>query len=475
MKQPPSGMTEECGVAGAVAPGRQAARAVFFGLFALQHRGQEAAGIASSDGRAAYIHKGLGRVAQVFDEGNLGPLLGELAIGHNRYSTTGATQLRNAQPHLVETALGPLAVAHNGNLTNARRLRRELLEAGIGFSSGSDTEVMLRLLALPAEGEAAGDPWLTRMRRLMERAEGAYSLVVLTREAVYALRDPWGFRPLAVGALEDGGFAVASESSALATMGAGFDFEVEPGSAVRLDREGYTVHRLVEPQKRALCVFEFVYFARPDTLLDGQEVHAVRRRLGAELAREAPAEADVVVGVPDSATAHALGYAEAAGLPYAEGLIKNRYIGRTFIEPDDALRKSGVRLKYTPLASVLAGRRVVLVDDSIVRGNTAGPLVRLLRSAGAREVHLRVASPPVRHPCFMGLDMATHEELIAHNLDVAKIREHVGADSLAYLSHAGMMRAVGGGRGFCDACFTGRYPVTLEAGPAGADALVGEG
>ncbi|ADR36146.1 amidophosphoribosyltransferase [Oceanithermus profundus DSM 14977] len=467
------GMHEACGVAGAVTPGRQAARPVFFGLFALQHRGQEAAGIASSDGRAAYIHKGLGRVAQVFDEDNLRPLAGELAIGHNRYSTTGATQLRNAQPHLVETVLGPLAVAHNGNLTNARALRRELLEAGIGFSSGSDTEVILRLLALPAEGSE--DPWIARIGRLMARAEGAYALVLLTREAIYALRDPWGFRPLVVGELEGGGWAAASESSALATMGARPAFEVEPGSVVRIDREGYRVHEVAAGRPRALCVFEYVYFARPDTVLAGREVHAVRRRLGAELAREAPADADVVVGVPDSATAHALGYAEAAGLPFAEGLIKNRYIGRTFIEPDDALRKTGVRLKYTPLASVLADRRVVLVDDSIVRGNTAGPLVRLLREAGAREVHLRVASPPVRHPCFMGLDMATHDELIAHRLELEAIRAHVGADSLAYLSHAGMLRAVGTRTGLCDACFSGRYPLAVEPAAPEEDALVGEG
>lgn len=467
-------MHEACGVAGAVTPGRQAARPVFFGLFALQHRGQEAAGIASSDGRTAYIHKGLGRVAQVFDEDNLGPLAGELAIGHNRYSTTGAVQLRNAQPHLAETVLGPLAVAHNGNLTNARSLRQELLEAGIGFSSGSDTEVLLRLLALPAEGQEA-DPWLPRIRRLLERAEGAYSLVLLTREAVYALRDPWGFRPLVVGGFEGGGWAAASESSALAAMGARPLFEVEPGSVVRIDREGYRVHALATGRPHALCVFEYVYFARPDTLLAGREVHAVRRRLGAELAREAPADADVVVGVPDSATAHALGYAEASGLPYAEGLIKNRYIGRTFIEPDDALRKTGVRLKYTPLASVLAGRRVVLVDDSIVRGNTAGPLVRLLREAGAREVHLRVASPPVRHPCFMGLDMASYDELIAHRFDVEAIRTYVGADSLAYLSQEGMLRAVGTRAGLCDACFSGRYPLEVEPEAPAGDALVGEG
>ncbi len=467
-------MHEECGVAGAVTPGRQAARPVFFGLFALQHRGQEAAGIASCDGRAAYIYKGLGRVAQVFDEDNLRPLLGELAIGHNRYSTTGATQLRNAQPHLAETALGPLAVAHNGNLTNARALRRELLEAGIGFSSGSDTEVILRLLSLPAAGEE-GDPWIARIRRLLERAEGAYALVLLTRDAVYALRDPWGFRPLVVGELEGGGWAVASESSALATMGARFAFTVEPGSAVRIDRAGYRVYELAGGRRRSLCVFEYVYFARPDTVLEGLEVHAVRRRLGAELAREAPVEADVVVGVPDSATAHALGYAEAAGLPFAEGLIKNRYIGRTFIEPDDELRKTGVRLKYTPLASVLAGKRVVLVDDSIVRGNTAGPLLRLVREAGAREVHLRVASPPVRHPCFMGLDMATHDELIAHRLELDDIRAHIGADSLAYLSHAGMLRAVGAGAGLCDACFSGDYPLAVEPAAPEGDALVGEG
>ncbi len=481
---------EACGVFGIYASGADVARQAFFALFALQHRGQESAGIATSDGRSAYIHKAMGLVSQVFNEDNLAPLRGHLAIGHTRYSTSGSSHLRNAQPYLIETMHGPLGVGHNGNLTNALALRQRLLERGVGLISSSDSEVIVQMLAAPPPGgEPDGPDWGARIAEFMAVAEGAYSLVILTRDAVFAVRDPWGLRPLCLGELNHGatGYVAASESCALATIGARFVREVQPGEIVRLDATGVTSRQgHAAKTKRALCVFEHVYFSRPDSRLDGQLVHQVRQRLGETLAQEAPAAADMVVGVPDSATPAAIGFARASGIRYNEGLTKNRYIGRTFIQPDDRLRKTGVGLKFNPLAANLAGQRIVLVDDSIVRGNTTGSLIRLLRDAGAAEVHVRVSSPPVRHPCFMGVDMATYDELIASHKSAEEIRAHIGADSLAYLSLEGMLRAVGGGpihrrdaedaalfrgltravidlgRGYCDACFSGRYPVTLD-------------
>ena len=472
------GPREACGVFGVYAPGRDVARLTFFGLYALQHRGQEGAGIATSDGQRAYAHKGLGLVSQVFDEENLYPLAGHLAVGHNRYSTTGGAHLRNTQPYLIETIYGPLGVAHNGNLTNALHLRHQLLQRGVGLSSTTDSEVITQILAGPAavwgeEGDENGlpyrpqetDRWAARLEALMEVAEGAYSLVLLTRDAVYAARDPLGLRPLCLGELADGGTVVASESCALLTIGADYLREVRPGEIVRLDAGGSSSFQVREPGRRALCIFEHVYFARPDSLLEGQIIHRVRQRMGRQLAREAPAAADLVVGVPDSATPAAIGYSLEAGLPFTEGLTKNRYIGRTFIQPDDHLRKVGVHLKYNPLTANLKGKRVVLVDDSIVRGNTAGPLVRLLREGGAAEVHMRVSSPPVRHPCFMGVDMATYGQLIGHRKQVEEIRQHIGADSLAYLSLAGMEAAIAaeapGPTGHCTACFSGNYPLPI--------------
>lgn len=466
-------LQEACGVFGVFAPGRDVARITFFGLYALQHRGQESAGIATCDGRTAYIHKGMGLVSQVFNEENLRPLRGHMAIGHNRYSTTGSSHIRNAQPYLIETIHGPLGVGHNGNLTNAAQLRRLLLERGVGLSSTSDSEVITQMLAAPPEvwlnghtpDTPSGDRWVERIRAFMHLAQGAYSLVILTRDAIYAVRDPLGLRPLCLGALDEG-HVVASESCALLTVGATFLREVEPGEIVRLDHNGITSFEGKPSERRALCIFEYVYFARPDSRFEGQIVHEVRQRMGRQLAREAPADADIVVGVPDSATPHAIGYSLESGIPFTEGLTKNRYIGRTFIQPDDKLRREGVRLKYNPLPANLEGRRVVLVDDSIVRGNTAGPLVQLLREGGAREVHVRVASPPVRHPCFMGVDMATYRELIAANLDVEAIRQRIGADSLAYLSLPGLLQAVGEALNLpegshCTACFSGQYPVEV--------------
>jgi amidophosphoribosyltransferase len=443
---------EECGIFGIVAPGREAARRTFFALYALQHRGQEAAGIVTSDGSVAHVHKGMGLVSQVFNEENLRYLQGHMAIGHTRYSTTGAPRLRNTQPYVIETLDGPLAIAHNGNLINAPQLRRELLERGVGLQTSTDSELILHLLA----GAGSAD-WTTRVRILMARIEGAYSLVILTRDAIFGVRDPWGLRPLVLGEI-DGGFALASESCAFATIGGRMVQEIQPGEIVRLDAGGYEVVQGAPPQRLAFCTFEQIYFARPDSVLNGKLVHQTRQKLGRQLAREAPADADIVVPVPDSGTPHAIGYAQKSGVPYSEGLIKSRYIGRTFIEPTDQLRKVGVAMKFNPLPDNLRGRRVVMVDDSIVRGNTSGPLVQLLRDAGAAEVHVRVACPPIRFPCFMGVDMASQNELIAARLELDDICRHIGADSLAFLSIAGMMRALKAPDGYCNACFTGDYP-----------------
>ncbi len=465
-------MHDECGVLGLYAPDRQVARIAFFGLHALQHRGQESAGIATSDGQAAYVHKRMGLVPQVFNEQNLAPLKGHLAIGQTRYSTTGSSHLRNAQPYLIETIFGPLGVAHNGNLTNAYHLRRQLLKRGVGLSSTSDSEVITQMLAAPADVWADPPPngdekdrWVARLRAFMEVAEGAYSLAILTRHAVYAVRDPLGLRPMSLGKFADGGYVAASESCALGTIGAEFLREVAPGEIIRLDERGLASFPGATSLGQALCIFEYVYFARPDSVMEGQVIHLVRQQLGRRLALESPVEADVVIGVPDSAIPAAIGYSSATGIPYTEGLTKNRYIGRTFIEPDDQLRKEGVRIKYNTLNANLQGKRVILIDDSIVRGNTAGPLVQIVREGGAKEVHMRVSSPPVRYPCFMGIDMATKKELIAHRLDVEAIRRRIGADSLSFLSLEGMFAAVRAAvnqpTGHCAACFSGEYPIPI--------------
>lgn len=445
---------EACGVFGIHAPGEDVARITFFGLYALQHRGQESAGIAVSDGRRAAIHKGMGLVSQVFNEDALQPLRGYVAIGHNRYSTKGAPRLRDAQPYLLESALGPVGVAHNGNLVNATELRRRLLQRGVGLSSTSDSEMIAQMLA-----GAEGDTWDERIVSFMQEAAGAYSLAILTSRALYAVRDPYGFRPLCLGRL-NGGWVVASESCALATVGATFIREVEPGEIVAIDERGLRSIQGRRRTREAVCIFEYIYFARPDSILQGQSIYQARAGLGRQLAREHPVEADIVMGIPDSATTAATGYADEAGIPYGEGLIKNRYIGRTFIQPDDRLRRAGVALKFNPLPGNLAGKRVVVVDDSIVRGSTSGPIVGLLRRAGAREIHLRVSSPPIRCPCMMGVNMATREELIAHRLSLEEIRRQLGVDTLHYLSLEGLLAGVGRPRdSYCLACFTGEYPV----------------
>jgi len=446
---------EECGVIGIHAPGLEASRLAFFALYTLQHRGQEAAGIASCEDGIAHVHKGQGLVSAVFNEDNLHTLRGDFAIGHTRYSTTGGSGIRNAQPQVIETLDGPLGVAHNGNLVNAHLLRRQLLERGVGLQTSSDTEVMVHLLT-----GGSGD-WMNRIKALMTQAEGAFALTILTRDAIYGVRDPWGFRPLVVGQFE-GGYVLASETCAFSAIGATFVRELAPGEIARIDKSGLHVEQGAVPKKPAFCTFEEIYFSRPDSVHGGRLVHSTRQSLGRQLAREAPVDADLVVPVPDSGTPHAVGFAQESGIPYTEGLIKNRYVGRTFIEPTQRLRETGVRMKFNPLGDNLRGKRVVMVDDSIVRGTTSGPLVEMLREAGAAEVHVRVACPAITDPCYMGVDMASRDELIAGHKSVEEIRQHIGADSLAFLSIEAMMQGLEAEDGYCNACFTGRYPFESE-------------
>jgi amidophosphoribosyltransferase len=451
---------EECGVIGIFAPNEDVARMTFFGLYALQHRGQEAAGMAVADGLTMSMHKGVGLVSHVFTPNTMAELKGHYAIGHTRYSTTGSSMLRNAQPFMIETINGPLALAHNGNLVNSAELRQELMEQGVGFSSSSDTEVMTMMLA-----RNGGATWEDRIKTAMKKWIGAYSLVILTRDCVYAARDPWGFRPLCIGMLPSGGHAVASETGALQTLGCEAIRDVKPGEVVSLSNNALKVMQAVKPeQPSAMCVFEHIYFARPDQTWDGINVHHVRQRLGEELAREVTGrfEADVVIPVPDSSVPAAIGFSHMSGIPYNDGFIKNRYVGRTFIEPTDSLRKRGVALKFNVINENVRDKRVVMIDDSIVRGNTTGPLIKLLKNAGAKEVHVAITCPPIAHPCFMGVDMGRHEDLIAYKRTVDEIREHVGADSLYYLSVDGMMKAVQRRDGFCQACFTGQYPISVD-------------
>ncbi|GBD12466.1 Amidophosphoribosyltransferase [bacterium HR24] len=452
-----SGFREKCGVFGVYAPGEDVARLTFYGIYALQHRGQESAGIATADGRTIHLRLGMGLVSQVFDEDDLRHLPGYIAIGHTRYSTTGSSSLPNAQPILVEGAHGSLAVAHNGNLVNAEVLRYTLEEMGFQFRTSTDTEIIAHLLA-----SAPGADWRERVGNVMRVAKGAYSLVALTPEALIAMRDPWGIRPLCLGRL-NGGYVVASETCALDHLGAELVRELGPGEAAVVDARGLQLFQAAPPEKPSLCVFEFIYFARPDSVLRGQLIYPVRMAMGRQLAREHPVEADLVIGVPDSATPAAIGFSHQSGIPYAEGLVKNRYVGRTFIQPDQRLRDMGVYLKFNPLREVIDGKRLVVVDDSIVRGTTTPKVVEMLRRAGAREVHMRICSPPIRHPCPFGIDMATRWELIANEKSVEEIRRHIGADSLGYLSMEGLMQAVGQAReSFCTACFSGDYPMPVQ-------------
>ncbi len=450
-------MREACGIFGLYAPTLDVARLTFYGLYALQHRGQESAGICTADGDGLRLRTGMGLVSQVFDENALTPLDGVAAIGHTRYSTTGSSRARNAQPLVLQDPHrgGDLAIGHNGNVVNAAQIRESLERDGHTFTTSTDSEVIGKyLLATPGT-------WGERFARLMRVFSGAYSLVLLTPDRVMAARDPRGVRPLCLGEI-DGGYVVASESCALDHIGARFVRSVAPGELVTLDAHGAKSEQVASAEDPAGCVFEHIYFARPDSKLDGSLVYANRLAMGEQLAREHPARADLVIGVPDSATAAAVGYARGSGIPYAEGLVKNRYVGRTFIQPDQRLRELGVNLKFNPLREVIEGKRLAVVDDSIVRGTTTPRIVQMLRAAGALEIHMRICAPPIRHACFFGVDMATRGELIAADRNVEEVRAHVGADSLGFLSVEGLVQSIALGDRHCLACFTGRYPVPVQ-------------
>jgi amidophosphoribosyltransferase len=452
-----------CGIAAVYAPGLDVARLVYFGLYALQHRGQESAGIAVGDGQTLTSHREMGLLTGVFNEEILGRLTGHTAIGHTRYSTSGSSIVCNAQPFLETSDAGEFAFGHNGNLTNAEALLAAL-PADVELDATSDSEILAKTIAL-----GSGATLVERVKDAMAVAEGAYSVVMVTPDSVIAFRDPWGVRPLCIGTYGDGGYMIASESCAMATVGAQYLREIEPGEVVIVDANGMRSERVDVVKPSALCMFEYIYFARPDSILSGRSIYMARYEMGRALAREHPVDADVVMAVPDSAIPGGIGYASESGLPYVEGLIKNRYIGRTFISPDQALRAQGVQLKFNPIVENLRGQRVIVVDDSIVRGTTTPRIVKLLRDAGAKEVHLRITSPPIVHPCYLGVDMATYAELIAANLTVDQIRERVGADSLGYLSVDNLVDSTTRERAdFCLGCLTGAYPsAPVMASPGG--------
>jgi amidophosphoribosyltransferase len=444
---------DECAVVG-VYGCPEAAKLTYLGLYALQHRGQESTGIVASDGQHIHAEVGMGRVNDFFTERRLTHLPGHLAIGHNRYSTTGSSVLRNAQPLLVDYARGSLAIAHNGNLVNAQRLRAELEAHGSIFRSTTDTEVILHLVA-----QSHAEEVLDSIVEALQQVRGAYSLVMMNRTELFAARDPHGFRPLCLGQLGDG-YVIASETCALDLIEATYLRDVAPGELLRISAAGLQSYFPLPPAPSTQCIFELIYFARPDSDIFGHNVYLIRKALGRQLAREAPVAADVVIPVPDSGLPAALGYAEEASIPFDTGLIRNHYVGRTFIEPQQSIRHFGVKIKLNAIKRFLEGKRVVVVDDSIVRGTTSKKLVHMIRQAGAKEVHVRISSPPITHPCLYGIDTPTRTELIAANHTVDEMRDYIEADSLAYLSHAGMMRvAHAQDQSYCSACFTGQYPI----------------
>lgn len=454
-------LNEECGIFG-VFGNSHAPQITYYGIHALQHRGQESAGIVASDGERVTHHKGMGLVTDAFANEALNRLVGDRAIGHVRYTTQaqGANNIENAQPLLFNYKGGTLALAHNGNLVNASQIRRYQEHQGSIFQTNSDTEVIAHLIARSGYSQIE-----EAVKEALSMVKGAYALLIMTKEKLIAALDPNGLRPLSMGRLGES-YLFASETCAFDAVGGEYVREVEPGEMVIVDQEGLRSERFSQQAPRAICSFEYIYFARPDSDIDGINIHQARKELGKQLAREAPVEADVVTGVPDSSISAAIGYAEATGTPYELGLIKNRYVGRTFIRPTQELRQQGVRMKLSAVRKVVEGKRVVMIDDSIVRGTTSGRLVELLREAGATEVHVRISSPPVTHSCFYGIDTSTRDELIAATKSVEEIREAIGADSLAYLSAEGMLKAIGRvddspNRGHCLACFTGQYPTEI--------------
>jgi len=447
---------ESCGVFGVYAPDEDVARLTFFALFALQHRGQESAGIATTNGRKLQVYAKMGLVSQVFTEDSLSRLGGDIAIGHNRYSTRGSSRVTNTQPMVVGKGSNSIAIAHNGNIVNAEHLSQELSDQGYTFYTSTDTEVIANLILSSPEKR-----WADKIRYAMHRLQGAYSLTLMTNHTLYGVRDPFGVRPLCLGTI-NGGWVIASESCALDHIGASFIREIEPGEIVSITKNGVDSYR-EEVGRRALCIFEYIYFARPDSVINGRLLYPARQAMGAGLAQEHPVDADLVMGVPDSATAAGIGYSSSSDIPLCEGLLKNRYVGRTFIEPDQRIRDLGVKLKFNPLPQMLDGKRMVVIDDSIVRGTTTPQVVKLLKRAGAREVHMRICAPPIRYPCFFGVDMATRWELIAAQKTIPEVRDFIGADSLGYLSIDGLVEAVGLPKDiFCMACFTGDYPIPVQ-------------
>jgi amidophosphoribosyltransferase len=458
-----SEVRDACGVVGIYAPGDDVARLTYYALSALQHRGQEAAGMALADGGTIVVYKELGLVTQVFDELVLKSLRGHLGIGHVRYSTTGSSSWENAQPTYKSAPAGQLALAHNGNLVNSVELKRSLEDAGgdptpdrARLPSSSDTDIVAALIARAGRGDTR-----RAILDVLPRLSGAFSFTIMDEGRVFGARDPWGFRPLCLGSLGPERWVLASETCALDLLGARFIRDVEPGELVTLGPDGVSSDRFADPAGAA-CIFEHVYFARPDSTLMGQNVYATRYRMGQRLALEAPVEGELVISAPEGGTPAAQGFAQTSGVPYGEGFVKNRYVGRTFIQPTQTMRQQGIRMKLNPLKEMVAGKRVVVVDDSIVRGNTTRQIVAVLREAGARAVHMRISSPPLRWPCFYGIDMPDQDDLIAAGADVEEIRTHIGADSLCYLSTEGMVAATEIPEdAFCTACFTSRYPVPI--------------
>jgi amidophosphoribosyltransferase len=449
-------MHEECGIFG-VYGYPEAANLTYLGLYALQHRGQESAGIASSDGEVITFHREMGLVADIFSEDILARLVGNIAIGHVRYSTTGTSELKNAQPFVVDFESGSIAIAHNGNLVNAHRLKRDLEVEGSIFQSTMDTEVIVHLIARSRESRIED-----RIVDALSRVRGAYSLVFLTRDKLIGVRDPHGVRPLVFGKIR-GGYVLCSETCALDLIEGEFLREVEPGEMIVVDERGARTSRPFFPAAPRFCIFEHVYFARPDSIIGGTSVYQVRKQLGRRLAKECPADADIVISVPDSGLPAALGYSEASGIPFAMGLIRNHYVGRTFIEPQQSIRYFGVKIKLNAVRDVVGGKRVIVVDDSIVRGTTGRKIIKMIRDAGAKEIHVRVSSPPTTHPCFYGIDTPLRRDLIGATHTLEEINRYLTSDSVGYLSVEGLHACVpNGGKGYCDACFTGDYMIPLE-------------
>lgn len=456
---------EACGVFGIYAPQEDVAKLTYFGLYALQHRGQESAGIATFEGKQVHLHKEMGLVSQVFNETILTDMVGSLAVGHTRYSTTGSSRVVNAQPAVVETRLGPLALAHNGNLVNTVELRAELLGRDCNLITTTDSEMIAHAIA---EEINEGFDWLEGAIRAFHKCQGAFSLTIGTADGLMGVRDPNGIRPLVIGTIQSGEdtpttrYVLASETCGLDIIGAEYLRDVEPGELVWITEQGLASFHWTQQPQRKLCIFEMIYFARPDSIMEGESLYSYRLALGRRLAQESLVDADIVIGVPDSGIPAAIGYSQNSGVPYAEGLIKNRYVGRTFIQPTQKMRETGLRMKLNPLKDVLVGKRVIIVDDSIVRGTTSRKLVKTLRDAGAIEVHMRISSPPVTHPCFYGIDTDNQDQLIAATKSVAEIAKQIDVDSLAYLSWRGMLEATKEDpNSFCSACFTGDYPVTV--------------